>query len=433
MSHEPVPPPRAAPLPRMALTVAGVTIVALLGWGALGHYRTAAAAAATQQATLDFVPTVQVAIAQRQDGPVPYTLPGSIDALDTATLNARATGYVAERRVDIGSRVKRGDLLLRIASPDLDAQLAQARAALLQTAAALSQASAQVQQSTSSVELANVTNGRTSQLATQGWETRQNADNARLGLAGSRATLTAAQAAVKGAQANLAAQAATVQRLEQLTAYENVTAPFDGVITSRSVDTGDLVSDAGGAGMALFTLARDDVARVRISVPQSGAIGIHDGLLAKVHVPELPDRVFEGRVARSAVALAEASRTMQAEVEVPNSDGLLHPGLYVTVEIAIPRSAPGIVVPAEAIEFNGSGLQVAVAQDDGLVRMQPVSIYRDYGTSVELRGGLSGGERVILNAPATLGNGSRVKLPDDAPGSPPRETARAVPDARPPT
>jgi len=412
------------PLPRRALAVAGIAIVAALGWGAWGHYRTALAATATQQATLDFVPTVQVAIAQRQDGPVPYTLPGTISAFDSATLFARATGYVAERRVDIGSRVKQGDLLLRIAAPDLDQQLAQANATLVQTQASLTQAVAQAQQSRSGVELANVTNGRTSQLADQGWETRQNADNTRLGLAQSRATLNAAEAAINVAQANLAAQYATVQRLQQLTAYENVTAPFDGVITSRSVDTGDLVSDTNGTGNVLFTLVRDDVVRVQVSVPQSGAIGIRDGLAAKVHVQELPNRVFKGRVARSAVALAQASRTMQSEVDVPNPDGVLRPGLYVTVDIGIPRTAPGVIVPAEAVLFNGKGLRVAVVKDDNTIRMQDVTIYRDYGTSVELRSGLNGGERVVLSPPADLGDGGKVRLPADAPRGTGEQTAQ---------
>jgi HlyD family secretion protein len=412
------------PVPRRALAIAGFVVVAALGWGAWGHYRTALAATATQQATLAFVPTVQVAIAQRQDGPVPYTLPGTISAFDSATLFARATGYVAERRVDIGSRVKQGDLLLRIAAPDLDQQLAQANATLVQTQASLTQAVAQAQQSRSNVELANVTNGRTSQLADQGWETRQNADNTRLGLAQSRATLNAAEAAIKVAQANLAAQYATVQRLQQLAAYENVTAPFDGVITSRSVDTGDLVSDTNGTGNVLFTLVRDDVVRVQVSVPQSGAIGIRDGLAAKVHVQELPDRVFEGLVARSAVALAQASRTMQSEVDVPNPDGVLRPGLYVTVDIGIPRTAPGVVVPAEAVLFNGKGLRVAVVKDDNTISMQDVTIYRDYGTSVEVRSGLNGGEHVVLSPPADLGQGSRVKLPSDAPRSTTERTAQ---------
>ncbi len=408
MSEEKEP---VGPLPKRSLVVAGLVIVALLGWGAWGHYDRAAQASQTQEQTRDFVPNVRTAVAKRDDGPVPFVLPGTVSAFDQATLYARATGYIAERRVDIGSRVKAGDLLVRISAPDLDQQLAQANAQMVQTEAALAQANAQLQQAVSNTDLAKVTNGRTSTLANLGWETRQNADNTRLGLVGSQASLGSAQAAVKVAEANLAAQFATVKRLQQLTGYEQVTAPFDGIITSRSVDTGDLVSaDSNGAGNTLFTLARDSVVRVQVSVPQSGAIGIHDGLSAKVRVQELPDRIFTGTVARSAVALVQASRTMQAEVDVPNSDGTLRPGLYVTVEIDIPRTAPGITIPAEALIFNGQGLRVAAVGQGGVVHMRDVSIYRDFGTSVELRSGLQGGEAVVLSPPVTLMDGGRVNV-----------------------
>jgi HlyD family secretion protein len=402
-------------IPRRPLLVAGVVVVALLGWGAWGQYDRAALASQTQRNTDDFVPTVQVAKAKLEDGPVTFTLPGTVSAFDQATIYARATGYIAERRVDIGSRVKKGDLLFRISAPDLDQQLAQANAQLVQTQAALAQSNAQVDQAKSSTRLANVTNGRTSTLANLGWETRQNADNTRLGLAGSQASQEAAQAAVKVAQANLAAQYATMQRLQQLKDYENVTAPFDGVVTSRNVDAGDLVSaDSNGAGNTLLTIAHDNVVRVQINVPQSGAIGIHDGLDAKIHVPELPNRVFTGKVARSAVALAQSSRTMQAEVDVPNADGTLRPGLYVTVEIAIPRTSPGVVIPSEAVLFNGDGLRSMVVGDGGVVHMHDIAIYRDFGTSVEVNKGLAGGESVVLSPPLTVADGGRVKVQSPA-------------------
>ena len=403
------------PVPKRPLIVAGLVVVAVLGWGAWGHYDRSAEASQTQRQTQDFVPSVRVAKATREDGPVPFTLPATVSAFDQATLYARATGYIAERHVDIGSRVKAGDLLVRISAPDLDQQLAQANAQMVQTQAALAQANAQVGQASSNTDLAKVTNGRTSTLATLGWETKQNADNTRLGLVGAQASLGSAQAAVKVAEANLAAQYATVKRLQQLTDYERVTAPFDGVITSRSVDTGDLVSDSNGSGNVLFTLARDSVVRVQVSVPQSGAIGIHDGLPAKVRVEELPGRVFTGTVARSAVALAQASRTMQAEVDVPNEDGTLRPGLYVTVEIGIPRTAPGITIPAEALIFNGEGLRVAVVGEGGVVHMRDVSVYRDFGTKVELRDGLKGGEAVVLSPPVTLAEGGKVTVQKEPP------------------
>ena len=422
--EEPAPRKEVGRIPYRPLAVAGLIVVGLLGWGAWGHYDRAAEASQTRNQTRDFVPTVQVATAQREDGPVPFTLPGTVSAFDQATLYARATGYIAERRVDIGSRVKKGDLLVRISAPDLDQQLAQANAQLVQNQAAVAQSNAQAQQAKSNVDLSKVTNGRTSALANLGWETRQNADNTRLGLVGSQASAAAADAAIKVAQANLAAQYATVRRLEELKGYENVIAPYDGIITGRSVDTGDLVSaDSNGSGNVLFTIAHDNIVRVQVSVPQSGAIGVKDGLQAVVRVPELPGREFKGTVARSSVALAQASRTMQAEVDVPNSDGTLHPGIYVTVDIGIPRTAPGITVPSEALIFNGQGLRVAVVGDGGVVHMRDVSIYRDFGTKLELRGGLNGGETVVLSPPVTLENGGKVNVPQQTPKPDGQQTA----------
>ena len=407
-AHEAAQSSENAPIPRKALTVTALAVAGLLGWGAWGHYERAAEASQTQQQTQDFVPNVRTAIAKRLDGPVKFTLPGTVAAFDQATIFARATGYISERRVDIGSHVHKGDRLVLISAPDLDQQLAQANAQLSQQKAALAQANAQVLSANSSTNLAQVTNGRTSTLANQGWETRQNADTTRLNLASSRSNLAASQAAVQVAQANIAAQFATLQRLQELVGFEDVRAPFDGIVTARNVDVGDLVS-ADSGGKVMFTLARTDTVRVAVDVPQSGAIGVVDGLEAKVHVQELPDRVFEGKVARSSNALALGSRTMQAEADVPNPDGTLRPGLYVTVDIGIPRTTPGVVIPSEAIIFNGQGLRVAVVQPDNTIRMQDVTIYRDFGTSVELHGGLKGGEKLVLSPPVELADGNRVK------------------------
>ncbi|HYM02139.1 MAG TPA: efflux RND transporter periplasmic adaptor subunit, partial [Stellaceae bacterium] len=204
---------------------------------------------------------------------------------------------------------------------------------------------------------------------------------------------------------------ATVQRLRLLTQYEKVEAPFTGVITARNVDNGDLVrADDNSGGTPLLTIQRDDVVRVQVNVPQSGAVGLRDGLPAKVRVPELPDRVFEGQVARNSVALDAASRTMLVEVDVPNPDGTLRGGLYVNVEFAVPRPATTVVVPAEALLFNGDGLRVATVDDSGHVHLRDVSIYRDYGTTLELRDGLQGGERVALTPPADIADGQQVKI-----------------------
>ena len=400
----------ARPPPRRVYVVVAVGILLALAWGGYGRWQRDEAAIETQQQTLNFVPEVRVTVAKRQDGPVMLTLPGSVLPFDRARIYARATGYVAERRVDIGSRVHAGDLLLRIAAPDLDHQLSEAEARLGQIQAAMEQARAGAEQARSDAALADVTNSRTARLATQGWESKQNADNTRLGLASKLAGVANAEAGVKVAEANVKAQEATVQRLLQLTQYEKVEAPFNGVVTARNVDSGDLVkADDNSGGTPLFTLQRDDVVRVQVNVPQSGAVGLQDGLPAKVHVPELPGRTFEGKVARNSVALDAASRTMVAEVDVPNPDGALRGGLYVNVDFSIPRQVPTVVVPTEALLFNAEGLRVATVDDAGRVHMRNVSVYRDFGTTLELREGLQGGERVALTPPADVVDGQQVK------------------------
>ena len=416
--REEVSAPVGRPPSRRLYVIVALVVLLALAWGGWGRWQQDRAATETQRQVLNFVPELRVATAKMQDGPVLLTLPGSAQPFDRARMYARATGYVAERRVDIGSRVHKGDVLLRIAAPDLDHQLSEARARLGQMEAGLAQARAAGEQARSDAALADVTNSRTLRLADQGWESKQNADNTRLGLASKRAAVANADAGVQVAEANMKAQQATVDRLVQLTQYEQIEAPFNGVITARNVDTGDLVkADDNSGGTPLFALQRDDVVRVQVDVPQSGAVGLRDGLEAKVHVPELPGRTFEGTVARNSVALDAASRTMRAEVDVQNPDGTLRAGLFVNVDFAIPRPAPTVLIPAEALLFNGQGMRVAVIDDSNHARLRDVAIYRDYGTMVELREGLNGGERVALTPPADIAEGQEVKVvapPPDA-------------------
>ena len=408
----------ARPPSRRLYFLVAIAVLGALAWGAYGRWQQREAAIETQQQLADFVPELRVAMAIGQDGPAPLTLPGTVLPFDQARIFARATGYVAERHVDIGSRVREGDLLLRIAAPDLDHQLSEAEARLLQMEGTLDQAHAAAEQARSDAALADVTNTRTARLATQGWESKQNADSTRLGLASKLAAVNNAEAGVKVAEASIRAQEATVQRLRQLTQFERVEAPFNGVITARNVDNGDLVkADDNSGGTPLFAIQRDDIVRVQVNVPQSGAVGLQDGLSAEVHVPELPGRTFEGKVSRNSVALDAASRTMLAEVDVPNPDGALRPGFYVDVQFGIPRQVPTVLIPAEALLFNADGLRVAAVDDSGHVHLHKVSVYRDYGAKLELREGLKGGERVALSPPADIAEGQKVKVvaqPTDA-------------------
>jgi RND family efflux transporter MFP subunit len=364
--------------------------------GGFRHYQAARAAAATTQRIRTFVPEVRVAAVRASDSKMTISLPATTTAFEAANIFARTSGYIEKRYVDIGDRVKAGDLLAEIIAPELDHQIVQARATLEQNKSTL-------QQTQASRELADVTNARDSKLVTQGWLTKQQGDNDRL-------TLQAQQAAVGVAQSNIAAQEAQIRILEQEKAYQRVVAPFDGVITQRNIDNGSLVQS--GATF-MFTLMHPDVIRTQAYVPQDEAVGVMPGVDAVVHVPEIPDRSFPGKVTRIASALQPGSRTLLTEVDVPNPDGALSPGIYCTVELLIPRKTPSMIIPATAVVFDENGLHVAVVEN-GTAHLQKITIARDFGKEVEVHDGVKEGDQVILDPTATLTEGSKVAVRNKA-------------------
>jgi HlyD family secretion protein len=396
--------------PRLRLLWLAVAAVAvMLAIGAFGHWRTNAAAEQTQQEINSDMPTVRTAAVKVLSDPIKITLPGQTEGFDHANIFARATGYIAERKVDIGSHVKQGDLLVRIASPDLDRQLDQAEAQLQQNVAVVVQAKAQVSLAEANLALGKVTFSRIDSLAQKGWETTQNRDNQQANMSSQQANVEAANAGVKVAEANVEAQQATVNRLKTLAGFEEVSAPFDGVISARNVDIGDLVNADNGTGTPMFGIVQDNVLRVSVNIPQTQAVGVRDGLTAKVTVFEMPNRAFPGTVARNAGALQSASRTLPVQVDVQNPDHALKAGIFVNVEIDIPREHPNIQVPAEALIFNQQGLRVAIAKDDE-IHFKDVKVYRDLGDAVELDSGLSPDDQVVLNPPTTIHEGQKIKV-----------------------
>jgi RND family efflux transporter MFP subunit len=362
-----------------------------LAFGAWQHYADARAVMTTAQEQRDFVPNVHVAPVRANAGTITVTQPATTLAFAAANIFARTSGYIETRKVDIGDHVKAGDLLAEITAPELDHQIAQAQATLAQIQATL-------QQTQASHDLARVTNERDGQLVKQGWVTLQQGDTDRL-------TLQAQQAALAVARSNIAAQQAAIRVLGQQKAYQRVIAPFDGVITQRNIDNGSLVQ-AGTTFM--FNLMQSDVIRVQVNVPQDAAFGLAPGVEALVRVPELPDQVFHGKVTRIASALAPGTRTLLAEIDIPNPNGVLSPGIYCTVELHIPRKAPSLIVPADAVVADGNGLHVAVVKDD-TVHLQTGAVARDLGTEVEVRDGIAPGDEVILNPTVNLVDGSKVR------------------------
>ncbi|MCP3395173.1 efflux RND transporter periplasmic adaptor subunit [Bradyrhizobium sp. CCGB12] len=367
-------------------------LVGGLGIGGWRHYQAAREVAAVAEQVRTAVPDVRVATVRPSGDIMKVSLPATTTAFEAANIFARTSGYIEKRYADIGDHVKKGDLLADITAPELDQQIAQAQATLAQNQAALQQAQA-------SRELADVTNARDSNLVKRGWLTAQQGDNDRL-------TLRAQQAAVGVAQSNITAQQAQIKVLQQEKSYQRVVAPFDGVITQRNVDNGSLVQ-AGSTFM--FTLMHPNVIRTQVFVPQDEAFGVAPGVDADIRVPEIPGRTFPGKVTRIATALQPGSRTLLTEIDVPNPDGLLSPGIYCTVELSIPRKTPSMVIPSDALVFDQNGLHVALVRN-GTVHLQQVSIARDFGTTVEVREGVQPGDQVVLNPAVNLAEGSKVTI-----------------------
>jgi RND family efflux transporter MFP subunit len=404
------PPQRGTPVPdepeistikggRSRAQLLGLAVLLLLiGALTLGmwrHYAQHRQVSLAAEQRRDFVPSVRTEAVATSGSVIHVTLPGTTSAFDAANIFARASGYISKRYVDIGSRVKAGQLLVEISAPEVEDQIAQAEANLIQAEASLRQIGA-------TRELARVTNVRTTSLVAQGWATKQQGDTDRL-------NYEAQQQAAQVAEANIQAQQAQLKVLRQQKAYQQVVAPFDGVVTQRNIDVGSLVQADATSGTFLFTMMHSNVIRIQLYVPQDQAFGLAPGVEGIVRVPEMPKRSFLGKVARIAHALQPGTRTLLVEIDVPNLDGALTPGIYCTVELEVPRKTPSLIVPADAVIFNQDGLHVAVVEN-GVVHMHMITIARDFGREVEVRDGVENGDQVILNPPVDLEEGSKVQI-----------------------
>ncbi len=397
------PPPRGAGRGGRRLLGLGALLILFgaVGYGAWSHYQLHTEVIATAEQARDFVPTVLTAPVRASAPTMSVVWPGSTEAFALADIFARASGYITKRNVDIGSRVKHGDVLVEITAPEVQHQISQAEATLAQDAAA-------VQQAQANLRLAQVTWDRDRPLVHEGWATQQQGTV-------DVETQNAQEAAVAVAQANIKAQQAQISVLRQTEIYQTVVAPFDGHITARNVDVGTLVQADASTGTDMFTLMNDDVLRIQLYVPQDEAFGVAPGVEAVIRVPEMPGREFPGTVTRIADALQPGTRTLLTEVDVPNPDHALPAGVYCTVELKIPRKTPSLIVQAGAIVFNSTGLNVWVVED-GVAHLRPVTVGRDFGATVEVSAGLKDGDQVILNPPVDLTEGHKVKVGPAPPG-----------------
>jgi RND family efflux transporter MFP subunit len=374
----PVPTSSRSRLP-VILPVAAICLALAAG----GLPRLSAHAAVVRQTAALSTPTVAVVAPDHAPLQQSLVLPGDVEAFQEASIYARTSGYLGRWLTDIGTHVHSGQLLAEIQSPEVDAQLAQARADAATASA--------------NYQIAKVTASR--------WETMLKSN------AVSEQSSQENVSTMKAKQAMLAAAQANVDRLQQLQSFEKVYAPFDGVVTVRNIDVGALI-DAGNGGTpaALFKLAETDKLRIFVNVPQDDAADVAVGARATLTLPQYPGRTFVGSVARTAGAIDPSSRTLRVEVDMDNSDGAVPPGAYAQVTLALASARAMLSLPANTLLFRPAGVQVATVNGKGQVQLMPVTLGRDFGTRVEILTGLSGSERVIVNPGDAVSNGQPVSI-----------------------
>ncbi len=330
------------------------------------------------------------------------TLPGTVRALEQTKIYPRVTGYVRKWLVDIGDKVKAGQLLVEIDVPDLDAQLSQARAQLAQAQAAVKQVIAQRDYSKANTQ-------RYESLADQKLVSQAQVEQ-------TQAQASTDEAGVTSAESNVVAQQANVRRLIETQAFARVVAPFAGTITTRNIERGDLVSET--KTVELYTIAAIDPVRVFVEVPQTVVANVHPGAEATIMVREYPGRKFTGKVTRSAGALDPDLHTMTTEVQVPNPDGTLLPGMYAQASLTFPVPHRVIEIPATALYSDSQGLRVAVVDAQQKLHFAQITIERDTGATLLIATGLTGDERVVKIAVPGLAEGSPLEVSGGPSGQP---------------
>jgi RND family efflux transporter MFP subunit len=392
----------------------GVAVLLLLGALAIAGYylgylprqKREMVLAAESQNQSDSLPVVNVTPVTRSASTDSLVLPGNIQAVTEAPVLARASGYIKKRTADMGDRVSAGQVLAEIEAPELNQQILQAKAAVEQADAAVQQADASLQQAHSNENLAHVTFNRFSKLADKGVISKQDNDTYRLQWAAQLSNVQALEKAVNAAKSNSSAAQSNVDRLTELLGYLTVRAPFAGVVTLRNVDTGLLVTEGT---TLLYRIAQADRLRTYLNVPQIDADSVHVGQKAILIVPDLSGRKFTGTVTRTSNSLDPSTRTLLTEVQVVNSGGLLMPGMYTQVDLAVPRKDPPLAIPGDTLVVRANGPQVAVVAADGTVHYQLVQLGRDFGDRLEVLSGLREGDQLVVNPSDTVREGAKVK------------------------
>jgi membrane fusion protein (multidrug efflux system) len=348
--------------------------------------------AAATKGTEAAAPRVQVVTPKMKSSDRSLALPGSVQPLEETVVYPRSNGYVSKWLVDIGDKVEANAVLAEIDTPEIDQQLEQARAQLVQAQAGLVQSNANRDYSKTTLE-------RYKKLTPQGVASQQELDQ-------KQAQSLVDEANVKVAQAAIEAQQANVRRLTQMKSFGHVTAPFAGTVNARMIERGALVSPT----TALFKISAVDPVRVFVQVPQDVAPSVRADVPAQVTVREYPGRTFEGKVARSAGSLDPATRTMNTEVRVPNPKGELFGGMYAQVALTLPSPHRVFEVPATAVINDARGMRIAIVTADSKLKLVPVVVERDTGSTIEIATGVTENDRVVKLGDAQLVDGRTVEV-----------------------
>ena len=409
LSHEPLPPVRR-PTSRALIVMAVLTILVIAGafvGGYLPRLKLDATVVADSRADANALVVVNVSAVKRAPEHTNIELPGSIQAVTEAPILARADGYLKSRLVDIGDRVTAGQLLGEIEADEVDHQVMQTKAALHQAQAALEQSIASLEQARANDQLARVTAQRWSNLLQKGVVSPQENDTYQAQSKAQAANVRALERAVSAARSNVEAATANVERIDDVQSYRKVRAPFAGVITMRNVDTGALIA----AGQTLlFRVAQTGTLRTYANIPQAYADAIHTGMDAKLTFANLPGKFFQGKVIRTAQALDPSSRTMLAEVQIPNPTNALMPGMYCAVLLDIVRSSPPLIIPGDTLVVRPKGAVVATVGEGKAIHFQPVVLGRDFGKEIEVLQGLQEGQLLVANPNDAVHEGMRVQI-----------------------
>jgi RND family efflux transporter MFP subunit len=397
--------PSAGTLVLIALLLTALIVVGFFV-GYLPRQKREEVLAAESRETGISLPLVNVARVTRAEGKSNLVLPGNIQAVTEAPILARSTGYIRKRYVDIGDRVKSGQMVAEIEAPELDQQILQAKAQIDQAKSSVQQADAAIQQARANENLARITAGRMTNLLARGVISKQDNDNAQAQFAAQQANVQALVQASAAAGSNVAAAEANLARLNQVKTYQTVRAPFDGVITLRNVDTGALVNEGS---TLLFRIAQTGTLRIYINLPQADSDSVKSGQRADISIAEMNGRKFTGVVTRTSNALDPSTRTLLTEVQVPNAGGVLMPGMFAQVDLTVPRKEPPLLIPGDTLVVRADGPQVAVVQPDATIHFIRITLGRDFGDRLEVLSGLELGQQIAVNPSDVVREGVKVK------------------------